>query len=180
MRSPGAHRRRGGFTLAEVAVTIAIVALGLLWVIDGLQRAKMAAAHTNNRKIATELALLTLGQIEAGLFWDEIDDTMSGTYAEEGYEAFYWDVALGDESFLDYEPDDPTLPHDAFRYKREQEEEDDDYDEDEEAAQPYEKVKIRITFPKLTDQKAEVVFERWMPWELVYGPDEEAGGESDA
>ena len=179
-RSSGLPRgRRGGFTLAEVAVTLVIVGITLLWVLEGMNRARMTAAHTHNVKIASELALQTLGQVEAGLFWEEIDEHgISGNYAEEGYESFYWEIVLGDETFPDLEDMDPTIPHDAFveARRREQEAEDasDDDDEDEEEAEePYEKVKLRVTFPQTTEQKAEILFERWIPWAQVYGPSEE-------
>ena len=56
-----ANRARAGFTLAEVAVTLVIVAIGPTLVLQGLNTSKMSAAQTHNRKVARELALLTLG-----------------------------------------------------------------------------------------------------------------------
>ena len=56
---------RGGFTLAEVAVTIALVGLALVYMLQGLNTAKITAAYTRNIKLSKELALLTLGRIES-------------------------------------------------------------------------------------------------------------------
>ncbi len=176
---------RSGFTLAEVAITLVIVGMTLLWVLEGLNNAKMTAAHTHNAKIAAELAMQTLGEVEAGLYWDEIDDTgLAGNYAEEGYETFVWEIVLGDEAFFDSTMDDQegTLAFDSWKYQRELEEgRDEDSDEDEEdVEEPYEKVKIRVTFPQYTEQTAEVVLERWIPWKQVYGQDEEEEAEAEA
>ena len=68
-----ASRARAGFTLAEVAVTLVIVAIGLLFVLQGLSTSKFTAAQTHNRKLARELALVTLGEIQAGLYRDDLD-----------------------------------------------------------------------------------------------------------
>jgi prepilin-type N-terminal cleavage/methylation domain-containing protein len=172
-------RRRGaraGFTLAEVAVTLVIVGITLLWVLEGLNRAKMTTAHTHNAKIAAELATYTLGEIEAGLYWEEIDEKgLDGNYAEEGYETFWWEVVVGDETFPDMEGDEPLLEHDSLRERerraeRQREENDEDEEDIEEV---YEKVRIRVVFPQFTELEAQVVLERWIPWEQVYGPSEE-------
>ncbi|HVS19734.1 MAG TPA: prepilin-type N-terminal cleavage/methylation domain-containing protein [Planctomycetota bacterium] len=78
-----APRRRVGFTLAEVAVTIAVVGLALVWMLQALNAAKLTAAQTRNLKLSRELALQTLGQLESGLFEDDlVDDRIDGTYAE--------------------------------------------------------------------------------------------------
>lgn len=169
-------RRASGFTLAEVAVTIVVVGFALVLVLEGMNKAKMFAAHTHNAKIAAELASLTLAEIESGLYWDEIDQMgLDGTYAEEGYETYYWEVIVGDETFPDLQDADPLLEHDTWAYQREREldQRDEDDEDEEEIEEPYEKVRIRVTFPQFTDQKAEIILERWIPWEQVYGVDEE-------
>ena len=48
---------RAGFTLAEAAVTIALVAVTLTILLQSLEGSKMMAAHTRDQKIARELAL---------------------------------------------------------------------------------------------------------------------------
>ncbi len=168
MRSTGP---RAGFTLAEVAVTIVIVGAALLFVLQGLSTSKFDAADTYNRKVALGLALQTLGQIEAGLFREDLEDHLGPfTYAEEGYEDFSWEVALGDEALTDLAEPESTLAHDSWRYQEEQEEEDEEEDED--AAQPFEKVRIRVLYPKLGQHPNELVIERWIPWDQVYGVEE--------
>lgn len=192
MRLPVAARRRSaraGFTLAEVAVTLLIVSMGCVFVLQGLTTAKMDAAETHYRKIARELALLTLGQVESGLFWEELDgdgDRLTGTYAEEGYEDFDYELAFGDEEFLEDEEsrsryDQRGGYHDSWQYDREREErardrrnEDDD---EERVEEPFEKVRIRVGYPHLTERVSTLVLERWMPWEQVYGNENgESGG----
>lgn len=51
---------------------------------------------------------------------------------------------------------------------------DDEEEEDEEAAKPFEKVRIKVTYPQLGERPNTLVLERWMAWEHVYGRDEEA------
>jgi prepilin-type N-terminal cleavage/methylation domain-containing protein len=153
---------RAGFTLAEVAVTIVIVGIGLVMVLQGLNTAKISAANTRNTKLARELALLTLGQVESGLFQDDIENGLNGTYAEEGYPEFSYEVAVGDTSFVEKDPNggfDNWAPKDTDTKKK----------DDDTAEEPYEKVKIRITFPKINVFTNELVLERWMPWNQVYG-----------
>jgi prepilin-type N-terminal cleavage/methylation domain-containing protein len=186
--SPRPDRTRAGFTLAEVAVTLVIVGIGLLFVLQGLSTSKFTAAQTLNRKIALQLALSTLGEIQAGLFREDLDDDrLVGNYGEQGYEEWLWEVVFADESFSDELQEDGSLMFDTFRDRerrqREAEEDEDDdddkdEDEDEETSEPYEKVRIRVSFPKLGDFPNTLTLERWMPWEDVYGPEEAAEGES--
>jgi prepilin-type N-terminal cleavage/methylation domain-containing protein len=160
---------RRGFTLVEVAVTIVIVGIGLLSLLQGLNEAKLTAAHTRNLKLSRELALYTLGQIEAGQFQEDIEAGLKGSYAEQGYPDFTYEVIVGDESFSE------ELEGGAFDSWAPRDEDDGTDEEDEEAEEPFEKVKIRITFPQLHEFKSELVLERWMPWKQVYGEQEEDG-----
>ena len=92
---------RSGFTLAEVAVTIAVVGLALVWMLQALNVAKLTAAQTRNYKLARELAMQTLGQLESGLFEEDlIDERIDGTSAEEGYPEFAYELVIGDENFM--------------------------------------------------------------------------------
>ena len=50
----------------------------------------------------------------------------------------------------------------------------------EEAVEAFEKIKIRVTFPKYGDQRNEIELERWIPWEQVYGEIEEESEEGDS
>ena len=181
------NRARRGFTLAEVAVTIVIVAVTLVLVLQGLNTAKVIAAHTHNRKVARELALLTLGEVESGLYWEDLDGasaSFSGSYAEEGYEEYYWEIFIGEE--LESYGEDEDGYFDSYAYRRELEEEEDDAEDSVfgsgSTGGPYETVSVRVTFPRLSEQSNELVLERWIPLEQVYGadpsadPDEEEEG----
>ena len=158
---------REAFTLAEVAVTIAVVGLALVWMLQALNAAKLTAAQTRNLKLARELALLTLGQVESGMFEEDLDDErLEGTYAEEGYAEFAYEVVIGDENFM------PPPDSEAFDNWLEERYRSEDEDEDEEAAQPYEKVQVKVVFPPIGELKNELVLERWLPWEQVHPPEE--------
>lgn len=156
---------RRGFTLVEVAVTIVILGIGLTLVMQALTLAKLREGHTMNYKRARDLGLLTLAQIEAGLFREDIRTSMSGSYADFDEPDFTWEVVLGDESFRD--TDEDSVLYDPWRDTEPDEE------EDEEATEPYEKVKVRVTFPTTTEFHNQLVLERWIPWEQVYGPPED-------
>ena len=183
---PLSHTRRSGFTLAEVAVTIVIIGIGLVLILQGLNAAKMTAAHTHNSKLARDLAMVTLGEIESGMYSEDVEDsqdTLNGSYAEQGYENFYWEVVLGDETFPDL-PDEESDRFDSWRpdpYDDDYDDEDEEDDEEDEG-EPYEKVKIRVTFPPLKDFTNTLIFEKWVPWDQIYGVDEEdeEGADPDA
>lgn len=178
------RRARAGFTLAEVAVTLMIVSLAIVTILQGLTTVKHNAAETHYRKVAMELGLLTLGRLESGLYREDLaasgsrGDVLTGTYAEEGYEEFSYELVLGDQQFSEEieDPDRPGSYHDTWAYERERKEEEDDDDDEDEVAEPFEKSRIRVTFPKLGKADNTLVLERWIPWELVYGSE---GGEAE-
>jgi len=164
---------RAGFTLAEIAVTIVIVGIGLLMVLQGLNTAKLTAANTRNYKLARDLALVTLGQIESGEFQKDIQNGLTGSYAEQSYPDFTYEVIVGDASFRDKSQSsgafDSWAPTDAQLAQQ-----DKDKQSDQPPAQPFEKVKIRITYPKMAEFPNELILERWMPWTQVYGDQADA------
>jgi prepilin-type N-terminal cleavage/methylation domain-containing protein len=166
--------RAAGFTLAEVAVTIVIIGIGLLLVLQGLNTAKLTAAHTRNMKLARELGMQTLGQISAGLVQEDIETGFSASYAEEGYPDFSFEVALGDDTFPDAETERGDGRYfDNWEARRQQEEEREEDEEEEEAEQPYERVKVRVTYPAIRELPHQLVLEQWVPWKQVYGEEEE-------
>ena len=182
-----ARNSRAGFTLAEVAVTLLIVSIGLVLVQQGLLTSMFQAAESHHRMVARELAQMTLGQVEAGLFWEDLDgggDVLTGSYAEEDYEEYHYELVLGDEEFQDEEYDDRGGGyHDTWAYERDREDrardradKDDDAGEGdgEETVQPFEKVRIKVGYPQLRERPGSVVLERWMAWENVYGQEEDA------
>jgi len=160
---------RRGFTLAEIAVTIVIVGVGLVLVLQGLNTAKITAAQTRNTRLARELALYTLGQVEAGLYQDDIEQGLNGNYSEMGYTAFSYEVIAGDATFRER---DPNSPYDSWQPT--QKELDDKKKDGDEITQPFEKVKVRVTFPKFGEYSNELILERWIPWEQVYGTQDES------
>lgn len=180
LRPQPSAAERAAFTLVEVAVSLVIIGIGLTMCLQSLQTAKMQAAQTRNLKLARELGVMTLGQIESGLFTEEIDSGYSETYAQEGYPNFSFEILLGDDDFQEENfDDDRGQYHDAFEARRQRrEEEARDLGEDEEdIAEPYEMVKVRVTFPRLAKYKNYLDLESWMVWEQVYGQDEDAEGE---
>jgi hypothetical protein len=164
--------RRAAFTLAEVAVTIVIVGITLIMVLQGLNKAKLSAAQTRNLKLARELALATLGRIESGVYWEDVDDDrIEGTYAEEGYPNFIYEVVIGDKNFRPDENDREAF--DNWR-QREKDEEEKNGEKDEDAEEPYEKLQIKVVFPQIQDWKNELVLEKWLPWKQVHPSEEDA------
>ena len=176
LRLPRARARASaGFTLAEVAIVILIVGITLVGLLQGLSKARLTMAHTKNLKIATQLALLTMGQIESGEYIEDDMDGLSGSYAEEGYGEWFFEVLVGEETFSEQatnSADRGFFDSISFREERRlenEEEEDDREDED----LPFEKVRVRVQFPGFLELKDSIVIERWIPWEQVYGPSEE-------
>ena len=168
----GASSSKSGFTLAEVAVTLVIVALALTLCIQSISQAKFQAAYTRNYKLARDLGQLILGQVHAGLYAEEIENGIDGTFAEEGYPEFAFEVVVGDDTF---DEDSTSDRFDSWAPTDDELEDEEDEDE-EEIEEPYEKVKIRVIFPQIRDYPTELVLEQWMEWELVYGPSEDEEG----
>ena len=168
MRTPASQR--AGFTLAEVVITIALVAIVLISGLAGLNNVKFQAAYSRDSKIARELAKYSLGQVAAGSFEDDLEDYMSGDYADLDYPQFTWELTLGDEEFSDPEDEDGyDQPFDSWNpYGA-----NDDEDDDEDAEEPYEVVRVKVAFEAPGDRTGEVILERWFSWETVYGTDEE-------
>ena len=167
LHSKQSSKRSSGFTLAEVAVTLVIVGVSLVSVIQVLNIAKLETADTRNRKLANELARLTLGRVEAGLFQDEFSSSeyLDGSFDEEGYPEFSWELLVGDEAFGDADERD-----NRFDSWAKDEDEDEDDEENEEV---YEKVKVRVLSPPIRDYDNETILELWILWAQVYGEDDE-------
>lgn len=174
---------RSGFTLAEVAVTVLIVGAALTMCMQALGNAKITAAQTRNLKLARELALFKLGEVESGIYMEDIDadSTLAETFEEQGHPDFNWEIALGDDTFVEA---DPSAPFNSWERKFEKDQEKKEETGAEEAEQPYERVKVRVTFRQIAGLKSEVVLERWIPWKQVHKTDEAetagAGTEQDA
>jgi len=168
---PHALVRRVGFTLAELAVTLAIVAVIVLFVLQGIYAARDDAFYTHQLKLARDLALLTLGRIESGQYQEEIRSDYFGPFVYENHQAFEWEVAFGGEPLRE-RTDDGSF--DSWYEERLNEED----DEDEDAEEPYEQVEIRVSFPPIGDRPSELYMVRYVPWTQVYGRSEDEDAES--
>lgn len=155
------------FTLAEVAVTIVIVGIALVLSMQGLNGSKLQAAQTRNYKLARELATVTLGEVGAGMWAAEVSDGLLGSYAEQGYPEFSYELVVGDDQLSD------ESNYESQRFDSWAPDKDEDEDEEEETSQPYEKVRIRVVFPKVQEYENTLTLEQWFPWDQVYGSAEE-------
>ena len=168
MRAPRLLRRaRAAFTLVEVAVTILILGIALTLVIQSLNTSKLRAKQTQNLKLARDLGALTMGRISAGLYREDIDSYYTGSYSEEGYPEFAYEIVLGDNTFPEADMYEFGPRFDSWY------DDDDEEDEEEEEEEPYEKVRIRISFPQLIEYTNQLELERWIPWNQVYGEEED-------
>lgn len=183
MPGPTVARRsapQGGFTLAEAAVTIAIVALMLIYVLQGLEGAKLAAFYTKQRKTAYELGVGLLGEIKAGLYREELESGDTGDFSDKDEPDFSWEIALGEDALEESGDEDRPYDNLAERRSWEQDQEDEsnsDEEDDEEATEPFEKIKVRVIFPPLGDRPNDLVIEQWVAWVEIYGEDEEEEGD---
>ena len=159
-------RNDAGFTLAEMVVTLLIVALLLVISVQGIQRTMSQSAYTRDSRIARELALLQLGRLEAGLYMDEIEDHMEGDFSDDDQPYFAWELVLGTEEFYDEDVEESDR-FDSW--------EDYDEDEDEEAdsGEPWVVARVKVTFPQHPERTNELILERWLTREFVYGPEDE-------
>ncbi len=167
---------RQGFTLAEVAVTIVIVGAMLIYLLQGLSGTKLLAAQTRNNKLARELALAKLGQVGSGLFQEDIDKGLTGTFADEGYPDFSYEVVVGDEPFVDEQGDVREDRFDSWNQPNLDKQSNSSKGDDPNAdpiEKPFEKVKIRVVSPKIQEFSNRLTLEQWFPWVQVYGEKKE-------
>jgi type II secretory pathway pseudopilin PulG len=170
-----ARARTSGFTLAEVAVTIVIVGAMLIYLLQGLSGTKLLAAQTRNNKLARELALAKLGQVGSGLFQEDIDKGLSGTFADEGYPDFSYEIVVGDENFVDDSGDAGEISDDHFDSWNQPNLNDSKSTDpaDENVEKPFEKVRIRVVSPRIQEFSNRLTLEQWFPWVQVYGEKDE-------
>ncbi len=106
----GAHRLRRGFTLLEVMVALAVLALALTAVSDVVGGALRNHVRARQLEIATMLARGRLAEAEATFEEDgfrDFDQTEEGTFEEEGHPEVTWklvaikpQVELGPDAVL--------------------------------------------------------------------------------
>ena len=175
-------RSKKGFTLAEAAITIAIVGLTITYTLQALTSAQTTAAHTHELKLAREMALRTLGEVSTGQFDAQTGEVIIGNYPEDLAPFMTYQIAFGDTSLptrgTDQEEDSNKIDNWANRRQWEQ---DNSSDEEEEGMEEdYETVTIRVIFPKHSKELDDSIeIEAWIPWAQVYGVEEEEEGAED-
>jgi len=93
-------RKSGGFSLLEVMIAIAILAVSLLAIFNLQSTSLMGSARAQRISMSTQLARAkmakTLIDLDAGMvkgeFPDEKED--AGTFEEEKYPDYYWKVQI--------------------------------------------------------------------------------------
>jgi len=172
-----ARTSRSAFTLAEVMVALMIVALFALHALGILRRSKLVSVHTKNEKLAAELAQFTLGEVAAGLYQEELDDQRhEGGYEEidESLDEFWFEITCGDETPTDRDDYDEFGRFDSWA---EDEDDEDEEEDDEEVTEPFETVTVTVYFTQLIEEfDAQLRMEQNIPWEQVYGPQEDEEG----
>jgi general secretion pathway protein I len=89
--------RRGGFTLLEVVVAMAILGLALLAIFDLNAGAVASHAYVKRITVATQLARSKMTDLEQELYDKgfELDDVeRSGDFAAEGWNAYTWKASI--------------------------------------------------------------------------------------
>jgi len=92
-----ARRPQAGFTLLEVMVAVAILALTLVVILDIITRNVRSTTHARMITTATFLARGKMVSLEDGIIekgFQEIDDFQKGDFREEGFGDFTWESAI--------------------------------------------------------------------------------------
>ncbi|MCM2333530.1 MAG: prepilin-type N-terminal cleavage/methylation domain-containing protein [Anaeromyxobacteraceae bacterium] len=90
------HASGGGFTLLEVMVAMAILAMSLMAAFDVVGGALRNHERTRHLELATMLARAKLAEVEARFEEDgfrDFDESDEGTFDEEGHPEVSWKVA---------------------------------------------------------------------------------------
>ncbi|MEZ5979550.1 MAG: hypothetical protein R3F34_15230 [Planctomycetota bacterium] len=169
-----------------MAVTIVIVGVALVLLMQGLGGSKAKAYFTRNYKIANQLARQTMGEVASGLYRDDAEFGVEGTYAEFGYPEFTFEIFFGSDDFPTDTDSSRDEGFDSWAHQREQEERRREREEEQnsstyragetdedEIREPYEQVMVRVRFPVVGDYDDIYVLHEWIAWDQVYGPEEE-------
>ncbi|MDE0904191.1 MAG: hypothetical protein OSB42_06130 [Planctomycetota bacterium] len=149
--------------------------------VQALHGATQTAAHTQRLKIARELSLEMLGEIASGLWAEDLESLRYGTFASKDRPMYSYELALGDEPLEPARMGDDAYDYnpqrfDNWKFNRDRELEDNPDLADEESEEPFEKIRIRVSFPILPGLEQMdnfVEFERWYAWGQVYLTEDE-------
>lgn len=89
--------KSGGFTLLEVMVALAIMAMALTLVSGIQQRSLMMTSRSKMISVATMLARYKMVDLEDDLFeegFSDFEDTEKGDFGEEGFEKFRFELVI--------------------------------------------------------------------------------------
>ena len=101
-------RGRSGFTLLEVVVALAILALSLMAIFDLNSGAIASHAYAKRLTIATMLARSKMEDLKQNLYdngFDSDDQELDGDFGEEGWESFKWKAKILAPRTGDLSPD---------------------------------------------------------------------------
>ncbi|MCC6750799.1 MAG: prepilin-type N-terminal cleavage/methylation domain-containing protein [Deltaproteobacteria bacterium] len=97
MSARGRGVRTGGFTLLEVMVSLAILALSLTVIAQSHQASMRATARGRMLTLATMLGRLKMVEMEDKLFdegFSDFEKKEQGTFKEQGHEGFRWELTM--------------------------------------------------------------------------------------
>lgn len=98
--------RRGGFTLVEVMIALAILGLGLVVLVKGVASNVSSAASSFYMGIATDLARGKMYDLEEQLLQDGFQDAAQdedGDFSEEGWARIKWKAVIEPVELPSYE-----------------------------------------------------------------------------
>jgi prepilin-type N-terminal cleavage/methylation domain-containing protein len=143
---------RGGFTLIEVTLALAILAFGLVSALLAREKARDVAFVARNLKLARLLGGNLLAEIQSGLREDLIDGS-AGDFFDEGYPEFDWTVAIGEESVAAAEDYRDAESLSGYYAEREASRVEAKAAGEEIPPDPWTVVAIRVSYPTLTEER---------------------------